>query len=347
MTSTSADDAPLLLERVFLGLLLYVGLNVAGAFAGVVNPGQEGAYFREFEVLLPVFSRFRLVFPFTLSGQFLSISAGLVVTMGIGYLDASKPWLRVAAVLALLVGAVVLLGHGARNPLVGVVLMALLWAICRRLPGNRGFVGKYGVVLALVILALPVLFLSTVYGDVLENWLHARGVKFSRSVGDIATLSNRVTIWSVVLERSSESWHSIAVGYGAYGHWASGASEDLLPLFVWGHSRANLTTCHNSLFQVLLDFGILGVVVFVSLLFCILRLIRAGVSVEDGGPWAGSRFEERVTLPLLFLVLSSTTETSLTYLAPVSLTSFLAISLIPAGVRIPKPAEPKQPEPSE
>lgn len=93
---------------------------------------------------------------------------------------------------------------------------------------------------------------------------------FSKNVHDIETGSARATIWKYCFEKMADIKAIHLIGYGEYGHYLSGAS--LLYDVVFNPDEDfSLMVTHNVFFQVFFDMGYLGVIIYISMLFMLIK----------------------------------------------------------------------------
>ena len=92
----------------------------------------------------------------------------------------------------------------------------------------------------------------------------------SKYTNDIATGSQRATIWEYCFEELSNFKIIHLVGYGEYGHYKSGVSLLYAVIF---NSREDMSfiVTHNDFFQIFFDSGYIGVVVYIALLYSLIK----------------------------------------------------------------------------
>lgn len=86
----------------------------------------------------------------------------------------------------------------------------------------------------------------------------------------IAIFSRRDAIWNITIDNYSPSVSEFLFGYGYVGQYTSGISELYSNLFP-GYGNQNQISVHNSYLQILIDFGIIGLMIFI---ISILKLIK-------------------------------------------------------------------------
>jgi O-antigen ligase len=94
-----------------------------------------------------------------------------------------------------------------------------------------------------------------------------------RSSGDLETGNSRVIIWGFsALEFFNFKWIHL-VGYGEYGHYASGASQGWAYIFSkW--ENPEFTSPHSTLFLILFDYGYLGLLLVVLMQYKIIKAVK-------------------------------------------------------------------------
>ena len=138
----------------------------------------------------------------------------------------------------------------------------------------------------------------------------------SRNASDnISTLSNRTLIWAAIGDEILEANIQLVHGYGAAGTVNSGINSEIAFVFVGGWENTGVKTAHNSIFQVLLDKGLIGVLVLLALLRSLLMTYRSSDSPESRAFLYG----------LLALMLSSTINTLFHYAGVESYALFLIL----------------------
>ena len=82
---------------------------------------------------------------------------------------------------------------------------------------------------------------------------------------DIASGSERATIWLYCLQELSDFRPIHLVGFGDYGHYGAGVSQQYA--FVFGPDGSETMVTHNAFYQAFFDVGYLGVVVYLAVLY--------------------------------------------------------------------------------
>lgn len=129
-------------------------------------------------------------------------------------------------------------------------------------------IGVFGPILILSLLS----FLATTeFADVI-----------SRSSTDLSSGNARSIIWGISLSEFFDFKFNHIFGYGEYGHYAAGLSQQ------WGYifgrlEGSDLMHPHNTLISVTLDYGYFGLVLFVFIQFYVIRTVAI--------IWTGFRIE--------------------------------------------------------
>ena len=297
---------PSILRDLKNSLFLLMIMNVIAVLVGLRNLGIEAQYTRSISAVFGLLD-YSVLFPFTNSGRFLSICAGVLVIIGIMDLSANKRWGDYFANCVMIgAGLAILLGHGSRVVLLGLLgvsLISLAWKpIARRL--------CYWMVLVLIF--IPVIYTYSDIGSAVEDSANKSGLSLSRYAGEIATLSNRDAIWgSVFDEFSSFKWEHLW-GYGAHGNITSGLSVQYATFFEGSYSQSSDMPVHNTFLQILVDYGYIGLSLFICILFSLLALLRKPVRLK-AGIYINQQHEKTLTLILIYIVILSVTETCVTY----------------------------------
>jgi len=311
-----------LLSYVGMSLFLLVLINLMGAATGISNPGVDDNYRRELTNLFG-FTDYRIIFPFMSSGQMLSIQAGALVIFGIFRGIALGNRKNALVGLAMIVsGLVVLLGHGGRIAmamLVGTLLFVLFWRMARRF---------LFIVLA-VFLLFPVLVVFSDVGSGIEEITESLGVPISRHEGDISSFSNRDKIFAIIMlgHFSQGELTPQLVGNGAYGQVASGLSYNYAKLFETSYTDPDKMTAHNTVLQILVDYGFIGVGLFTLLVFNLARLVRRN-AVFRKTYGLSNKNEKLLIALLLYMIGCSITEASISYFSFGVFSVFIALNML-------------------
>lgn len=87
-----------------------------------------------------------------------------------------------------------------------------------------------------------------------ENWLDILA-----ALGRDATLSGRTTLWEIAIEKIKQRYW---LGYGYQGFWLAGGGAEV----IWKHEGYKPPHAHNGFVNMALDFGVLGLIIFVTTL---------------------------------------------------------------------------------
>lgn len=144
--------------------------------------------------------------------------------------------------------------------------------------------------------AAPFLLILTLQG--LADWVGVQSV--ARSAEELHTGNSRVLIWGIALSKIATMNPVYLIGYGEYGHFASGASLLWAPFFS-RFDAAELMHPHNTLLMILFDYGLVGLAGFCFLLYRVFHLLSM--------TWSTHRTFSLVVLGyLLYFLLLSITE---------------------------------------
>lgn len=306
--SIRKGESDQLISYVGVSLLVLIFGNLLAAGIGISNSGQQGIYLREFSNIFGIVG-INTLFPFAASGRMLSIQAGILVIFGIFHFANTKSiphkWIGIGMVLS---GIFVLFGHGGRIPilmLIGTLTFVFLWKISR----------PFLVLLLIGVIVFPLL---VVFGD-LGGFIQSLGggvieTKLSLYAGDVGSFSNRDHIFSVVLIGffAKADWVTKAFGFGAQGQVVSGMSDAYSPVFSYSYADPFNMSTHNTIVQILVDYGVLGFIIFVLIFFGLFSLIRRNGRFTKMSRSAGTH-EKLLTAVLLYMLACSMTETSITY----------------------------------
>jgi O-antigen ligase len=115
---------------------------------------------------------------------------------------------------------------------------------------------------------LPVLLL--LFLQIFQNSSFINSV--SRNNEDVSSANGRLVIWGTSLIELMNFKSIHLIGYGQYGHFASGASKIWSVLFSkWRNSE--LIHPHNTVLMIFFDYGYIGLVFFVVFLYNIMKKI--------------------------------------------------------------------------
>lgn len=302
------------LNDFLLGLILYVIINIGGHLAGLKNPVEELNYLRDFSSFFPPLFPVRVNFPFTISTRMLSITAGLTLTLSVlKLLTSNETTWKLAAWAGVIGSVIILMGSAARVPLVMAILTVGL------ILGGRNLLRWKNLawVVSILMIAMPLLVVGINRMDTISSWAEGEGRAFQQQFAGIVSLTNRDEIWGVILDTAAVSPERMLAGYGGYGHLYSGASRVYGEFFKESYTYPNAMSAHNTVMQYLIDAGLIGVGVFILMFLttwlCIDRVDNVSFEREQL-----DYVRYFLIIFLLFLAGSSTTETVVTYLSPIS-----------------------------
>ncbi|HVX49982.1 MAG TPA: O-antigen ligase family protein [Chitinophagaceae bacterium] len=145
-----------------------------------------------------------------------------------------------------------------------ILITIFLWFIRNKKDFSPGY--RF---LSLIIIVGPVLFLSLVPFLISTLGLEAA---LSRSSGDIESGNSRFLIWAICAAQFLAFKPMDIIGYGEFGHLGSGASKLWAYLF-GSYNDAELTNPHNTMFSLIFDYGYIGLLVYICIVWqCLGRL---------------------------------------------------------------------------
>jgi hypothetical protein len=252
---------------VMLGLFFYTAVNIGGAALGIHNPFTEELDLIVNETIFG-FTEQRVVCPFSPNPGSFATEAGMLSVLGICLVHHGTRRCIVIGTTALVLGLAGVVAGDSRTPLLAVVAalgFLLLPNRSRRRPA---------LILGLLLPVFPLL-MATVDWSAALRLLPFDVLNFSRraDINEILTLNNRTWIWTYLFDEIRDPKFVHFVGYGAFGHVASGLA--FAYGYMWPH--AELISLHNAALQHLVDIGYLGLAVFVVLMVHIL----ASLTVQE------------------------------------------------------------------
>jgi hypothetical protein len=320
------DGLSRVLHGFFISIFIYLSINIIAVFVGFESGGQLARYTREFDALFNP-GGVRTQFPLAQGGQFFAIIAGTAVILSIYKLRGPGRGDRLLGLIGGTLGVLVLMGQSARAPLMALVLVLAYWVVWKR-------AGRVLTPLLIAFLvAMPMAFVYTDAGGYLNDILALVGLDISRSEGDVASLSNRDVIWSAALNHMflEAAWTNALHGYGAYGHVASGLSEEYRWLFEHSYADLEHPTLHSSYVQVFVDYGVLGVLLLIGLLFVAGRRLRTMMLRQRHLVTEASV----LTMILMYMSVCAVTDVSIGYYAWDLLSVFLFMNIYVMAQRAP------------
>ena len=303
-----------------ISLFLLLLMNIFGFILGINSATAEN-YNQDLTNPYP-FIDYRILFPFTISGQVLSIQAGIVVIIGIfGILKDKKSLNLPLSLLMIFSGLFILIGHGGR-----MAMIMLIFTIIAGISFN--LVKRLLPLVLLIFISFPLLVLIDL-GSVVESFFNLLGINFSRNEGDVASFSNRDIIFGLALLGFflEGGISNILFGYGAYGQVVSGISESYAFIFQWSYANPYEAHVHNSALQILLDYGIVGLMLFIYLTisasFIVLK--KSNKKLLETSTSSNRRL---YFVLLIYLISTSMTESTISYLSFNVLTIFFILNLV-------------------
>ena len=206
-----------------------------------------------------------------------------------------------------MVAVIVIIAANSRTPILGILLGGVI-IFCWRLGGKRLVFPVF-----IIVLLIPLIF-SFIDIQSLLSQINLDLVAFTRKkdITELATLNNRVLIWSTILNKYGGFEAIHLVGYGAFGHISSGISY----IYAQYWRDPELITLHNAYLQHLIDDGYIGFFVFIALLW---NAIRVSLNQLSNGNLA---FLYPFAV-LIYLVVCSTLDVTIYFNQNVSFLFFL------------------------
>ena len=308
-----------LLDAVSTSLMIYVFMNVVAAIFGIDNPGADAKYTHEFVAIFSPAGT-RAMFPLAFSGQHFAIDAGILVLMSTWWYGKKTRIGKLMATVMVALGVFVLVAQSARAPVIGLTICCIYALIWKKL-GKRPL-----IIVLLVLITIPVLVVYTDIGVHVANSLKGIGIDLSRSDGDVATLSNRDVIWRSAFHHmfSEANVTQLLLGYGGYGQVVSGISKTYSWLFENSYTKSDDINTHNTYIQILVDYGLLGVILFAGLIVTL--VIRIYCIIGERGD-VSEREKKVLLLGILYIAVCSVTEVAVTYYAIDLFSMFLLINI--------------------
>jgi hypothetical protein len=104
----------------------------------------------------------------------------------------------------------------------------------------------------------------------------------ARNASDnISTISGRTDIWSSIGTEIKEANAQLFYGYGAAGMVNSGINDQVAYMFSGGWADTGIKTAHNSILQQLLDKGLIGVIIFITLVCSLVMTFHSDKQTES------------------------------------------------------------------
>lgn len=197
---------------------------------------------------------------------------GVMILAALCIARLRSDWRRVLLILAM-VGFAVLLATRSRTALFTLVAgFGVWWLNCDRTAAAR----KLGVLLLAGTIVTPLAFLLF-GGDIVEA---ARSAVLLGRGEDTSpeTLTGRVPLWGHLIEVYASDRPFLGYGYGAF--WTAERLLDVSEYFAWP-----IYYSHSGYIEVLLDLGLVGLVLFVAIVFLALWRALALYRASDDPHW--------------------------------------------------------------
>lgn len=308
MYALKVNLSDLKIVYLFYGMFVYLLANLLLLCIGIENPAvattltEEASLLKYFGLEID-----RLLFPLSPGAGRVGIGviAGAVLTYTIALLSISnkKPLLLISSLVPLLI----ILLADTRTSLLSCLLSLSLFYLTRQL----NFRSIRFLPFALPLFPMLIMYLSYL---AFQSGLAA---DISREgTGDIA--SGRSIIWFFAFDELLDYKLIHLIGYGSYGQAISGVSYDYMKMFtLWPNENLELISLHNAAIQMVFDFGYVGLILFMYLMY---RLLTIAIDSED--------YKMNILAPvLIFIIFSGMTEaTPLLYNADMFI-AFVFISM--------------------
>lgn len=252
-----------LLSMLYFPLLGLVAINLLGYLMGFQSSNTEDINLGEAVFL----SRLGIVltrvsFPFATGFNTYSTIVGIILTIslfGISHFKIYRKWMIIGIALS----TITLLLIDTRSALIYPYLLYFASKFFFRSTTKP----KFTWLVPFIAVVGPIVML-TVLGAVSSI---PQLAFLSRSSEDFTTANSRSVIWLFSSMEFLEFKAIHLIGYGEYGHYASGASSFWNDIFgQWG-KKSDLITPHSTFYSILFDYGYVGLTVII---FFELRLIR-------------------------------------------------------------------------
>ena len=189
----------------------------------------------------------------------LGIIAGALLSAYLVSINTLKlyrvPWTVLATMLSL--GAMILIADSRVTVLNTVISVGVVYALIRY---RKLQTLPY---LAVVFPFFP--FISLFLLEFIASTDLARFFSKTEAGTDIASGSERATIWYYCWQELSDFKLIHLIGFGDYGHYGAGVSQQYA--FVFGPDGSDAMVTHNAFYQAFFDVGYLGVAVYLAVLY--------------------------------------------------------------------------------
>lgn len=102
----------------------------------------------------------------------------------------------------------------------------------------------------------------------------------SRESGDLSNVSNRLTIWNIILSELKNFKLIHLIGYGYRGQVISGLASSYAYIF-YSYTSQDVATAHNFLLQNILEIGYIGAIIFLIFLKTIMSNLAHWVKINS------------------------------------------------------------------
>lgn len=254
---------------------LYFFINGTLWIFGVRNYAFEGFYTGELD---PLFSFLpgRQIFPLSQGITDSSVCAmlGAVSTLllfkNLGETNGADTHKRkkVFYIAGICIGVLFIFLTGNRLPLVFFAFICLYVGL--RLHRYK----KITMSICVALFLFPFLYLLLLVPLMETNILdHLESFSRTGDPLDVLLLSNRVIIWMVELLHflNDADFMDLLFGYGYFGQTISGIVYDYGYLFDTSYASSELAEVHSTILQIIIDSGIAGALLFISIIFIYLK----------------------------------------------------------------------------
>lgn len=291
---------------IFWMIFVYILLNFLLWVTGIYNRPEIFIEPRSSILLSYLGIKFyRVTFPMATGINSFGYTAGMILVSGLILMFKSHCWTKYLGVFSILMGLITIALVDARAALFfSAVAFALSLLTIK--PSRSWWI-------IALSMGIPILFLF-VLDNLPDNWISL----ISRSGEDALTLSNRTFVWQRAFDVLSPFQIHHLIGWGYRGQIPSGIMGTYVMLF---SNYQNITTIplHNSFLQYIIEIGYVGLIVFVMLLFFLLKEISRQ-TLYSSSPW-GLVMKGLV----IYLVISSSFDSVLSLDSQETFTVFLMI----------------------
>jgi len=256
---------------ITLGIGIYVVVNIAGAVIGIENPFFETLFLVKTDTVLSFWDT-SVFFPFSANHGSFSIEAGLLGSLAIAQLLQPRSRNKFVYVLFLLLSTGAIVAANRRTPFVALTIVAAAGIAWKK-------VGSKLILPIFVILLILPIFLT--YVDTL-SWLEDFHVNLSLlsrrgRLSELSTFNSRTMIWGHAFDELKRLKAIHFVGFGAFGHVTSGLCYKYARMW----SEPELILLHNTYLQYLIDFGYIGLLIFLAMIINIFKILGKTNKVVD------------------------------------------------------------------